>query len=175
MNILETERLILRELNLDDAPFILELLNDPSFIQFIGDKGVKCVGEASQYILTGPIESYQQHGYGLYLVELKTIGESIGICGLVKRSSLPDADIGFAFLPSYRSKGYAYEAAAAVLAYGQQSLGLKRILGITLPENSNSIKVLRKIGLRYDRMMRLINEDREVMLFTTDTEVPYEK
>jgi RimJ/RimL family protein N-acetyltransferase len=173
MNILETERLTLRELTIDDAPFILELLNDPSFIKYIGDKGVKSVEEASQYILTGPIESYQQYGYGLYLVTLKTIDESIGVCGLVKRSSLPDADIGFAFLPPYRMKGYAYEAAVAVLAYGQHSLGLKRVLGITLPENTNSIKVLRKIGLRYDRMMRLANEDREVMLFTTDTEVPY--
>jgi RimJ/RimL family protein N-acetyltransferase len=168
MNILETERLILRELTTDDAPFILELLNDPSFIRYIGDKGVKCIEDARRYILTVPVESYNQNGYGLYLVKLKDGERSIGICGLVKRPALPDVDIGFAFLPLYRSKGYAYEAAVAVLVYGKESLGLKRVLGITLPENSSSIKVLRKIGLRYDRMVRLTDEEQEVMLFTTD-------
>ncbi len=168
MNIIETERLILRELTTEDASFIFELLNDPSFIRYIGDKGVKCVEDAHQYILTGPVESYHQNGYGLYLVILKSIEKSIGLCGLVKRPTLPDADIGFAFLPTYRSKGYAYEAAAAVLSYGQGVLGLKRVLGITLPENNSSIKVLRKIGLRYDRMVRLKDEEKDLMLFTTE-------
>jgi RimJ/RimL family protein N-acetyltransferase len=167
-HILETERLIISELTTDDGEFILELLNDPSFIRYIGDKGVKSVEGARRYILTGPVESYKQNGFGLYLVKLKGEEKSIGICGLVKRQALPDADIGFAFLPSYRSKGYAYEAAAAILDYAQAKLGLERVLGITLPENSSSIKLLRKIGLRYDGMVRLIEEEREVMLFTTD-------
>jgi RimJ/RimL family protein N-acetyltransferase len=166
--ILETERLTISELTTDDAEFILELLNDPSFIRFIGDKGVRSVEEARRYLLTGPVESYIQNGYGLYLVKLKDLEQSIGICGLVKRVTLADADIGFAFLPPYWSKGYAYEAASAIMAYTRERLGLKRVLGITLPENSSSIKLLKKIGLRYDRMLRLTEGEREVMLFTTE-------
>jgi RimJ/RimL family protein N-acetyltransferase len=168
VKILETERLTLHELTTDDAGFIDELLNDPSFIRNIGDKGVKSLDDARRYILTGPIESYKQNGYGLFLVKLKEAGRSIGICGFVKRDLLPDADIGFAFLPSYWSKGYACEAAVAVLDHGRTNLGLSRVLGITLPENSGSIKVLRKIGLRYDRMVRLSEGGQELMLFTTD-------
>ena len=113
MTVLETKRLILRRLCADDAEFILELLNQPSFLRYIGDKGVRNTEDAIRYIQTGPVASYDRFGFGLYLVELKESDVSIGMCGLLKRETLPDVDIGFAFLPGYWSQGYAFEAAAA--------------------------------------------------------------
>ena len=114
MTVLETERLVLRRLCSDDAEFILELLNQPSFLRYIGDKGVRNAEDAVQYIQTGPQASYERFGFGLYLVELKETGVSIGMCGLLKRDSLPDVDVGFAFLSDYWLQGYAFESAAAV-------------------------------------------------------------
>jgi RimJ/RimL family protein N-acetyltransferase len=166
--VLETARLVLRKLTSDDAEFILELLNEPSFLRYIGDKGVRNLADARQYILTGPLASYARNGFGLYRVELKENKTPIGICGLVKRESLPDADIGFAFLPSYWSKGYGVEAAAAVMAYAREELKLKRILGITSPDNHSSIKVLQKIGLRFERTVRLSEDEAEIKLFAAD-------
>src|ERR1043166_3210050 len=113
MKVLETDRLLLRWLNDDDAPFILELLNDPSFIRFIGDKGVRTLDDARNYILNGPVASYEKFGYGLYATELKDGSVPIGMCGILKRDTLPHPDIGFAFLPRYWNKGYAFESAAA--------------------------------------------------------------
>ena len=117
MKVLETDRLILRWLSTDDAEFILELLNEPSFLQYIGDKGVRTLEDARNYILNGPVDMYARLGFGLYLTELKERGVPLGICGLLKRDGLEDVDIGFAFLPRFWAKGYAYES-AAVLAYG---------------------------------------------------------
>jgi len=166
--VLETERLILRHLSIDDAEFILELLNEPSFLRYIGDKGVRTIDDARQYILNGPIKSYERHGFGLYLVELKEGGLPIGISGLVKRPALTDADVGFAFLPAYWSKGYAVESASAVMAYGREVLGLTRILAITSPDNEMSAKLLGKIGLRFERMVRLAEDEPEIKLFSSD-------
>lgn len=168
MIVIETERLILRQLTLDDAEFILRLLNEPSFLRFIGDKGVRNLDDARQYILDGPVASYERNGFGLYLVELKEEGLPIGISGLVKRDTLPDADIGFAFLPAYWSKGYAVESASAVMTYAREVLGLNRILAITSPDNEVSGKLLGKIGLRFERMIRLSEDGPEVKLFTSD-------
>lgn len=168
MIILETERLILRKLSTDDAEFILQLLNEPSFLRYIGDKGVRNLDEARQYILNGPVESYERNGFGLYLVESKESKLPIGMCGLVKRDGLTDADVGFAFLPAYWLKGYAVESASAVLAYGRNVLGLKRILGITLPDNHSSINVLKKIGLKFEQMVSLSDDRQELMLFASD-------
>lgn len=168
MVVLETERLILRRLSADDAGFILELLNDPSFLRYIGDKGVRTVEDARRYILTGPVESYERHGFGLYLVELKEGGVPVGISGLVKRPALADPDIGFAFLPAYWSKGYAVEAAAAVMSYGREVLGLGSILAITSPDNETSARLLGKIGLRFEGMVRLDGGGSEVKLFRSD-------
>lgn len=123
MNVLETDRLILRWLSPEDAEFILRLLNEPSWLRFIGDKGVRTIEDARAYILKGPIDMYSRLGFGLYLVELKEPAFPIGMCGFIKRDSLEDVDIGFAFLPAYWGKGYAYEAAAAVMAYGEKYLG----------------------------------------------------
>src|SRR6267142_3096826 len=105
MHVLETDRLTLRRITTDDAPFILELLNDAAFVRFIGDKGVRNLEDARQYIVKGPLASYEQFGFGIYMVELKTTRQQIGMCGLVKREALEDVDIGFAFLPDFRSKG----------------------------------------------------------------------
>jgi RimJ/RimL family protein N-acetyltransferase len=168
MNIIETERLILRKLTLDDAAFILDLLNQPSFIQFIGDRGVRTLDDARDYILERVIFSYQRFGFGLYLTLLKEIEVPIGICGLVKRDALKDADVGFAFLPQYWLKGYAFESASAVLDYARNTLGLKRILGITTPDNKGSIHVLEKIGLKFEQMVKLPGDDTELKLFASE-------
>jgi [ribosomal protein S5]-alanine N-acetyltransferase len=167
--ILETERLRLRHLTPDtDAKFILELLNDPSFIRYIGDKGVRDLDQARRYIIDGPVKSYDAHGFGLYLVELKTNETPIGICGVLKRETLPDPDVGFAFLPAYWNRGYAFESAAAVMDHARQSLKLGRILAITSPDNATSVKLLGKIGLRFERMIKLTEDANEIKLFTTD-------
>lgn len=165
LRVLETERLVLRQLTSDDASFILALVNDPAWLQFIGDKGVRNLADARNYILQGPTAMYSRCGFGLYLVELKSDCAPIGICGLIKRDSLTDVDIGFAFLPDYRGQGYAYEAAKLVLDYAKNVLGLTRILAITKPVNQRSIRVLEKIGLRFEQMVKLAEEEPEVCLF----------
>jgi RimJ/RimL family protein N-acetyltransferase len=163
---LEAEQLRLREFVLDDAEFILELLNQPSFIQFIGDKGVRSVNDAKYYIATGPIESYQRHGFGLYLVELRDSKAPIGMCGVLKRESLPEPDLGFAFLPEFWGKGYALEAASAALAQARDVFRLTRILAITSPDNHASIKLLAKLGFQFERVMKLSSDSDEVKLFS---------
>lgn len=148
MHALETERLLLRPLTTDDAPFILTLLNEPSFLRFIGDKKVRTLEDAQQYLLNGPIASYNQYGFGLLLVELKESQTPIGMCGLLKREELPDPDIGFAFLPDYWNKGFGFEAATAVLKDAQ----LDRTLAIVNHDNDASIRLLEKLGFRFERV-----------------------
>jgi RimJ/RimL family protein N-acetyltransferase len=164
MKVLETDRLIIRWLTVEDAAFIFELVNDPSWLRFIGDRGVRTLEDARNYILKGPVEMCGRLGFGLYLVELKDEGVPIGTCGLIKRDSLKDVDIGFAFLPSFRGQGYAYEAASAVLAYGRNTLGLARIVAIVSPGNERSIKLLEKLGFQFEQKVRLSERD-EVKLF----------
>jgi RimJ/RimL family protein N-acetyltransferase len=164
---IETERLILCHLAAADAEFVLELLNQPSFIRYIGDKGVRNLEDARRYIADGPVRSYQVNGFGLNLVQLKASHTPIGICGVLKRDTLPDPDIGFAFLPAYWNQGYALEAATAVLTHARETLSLERILAITSPDNEASEKLLGKIGLRFSRLMKLTEDADEVKLFTT--------
>jgi ribosomal-protein-alanine N-acetyltransferase len=164
MNVIQTERLVLRQLELHDAAFILELLNEAAFLQFIGDKGVRTLGDAREYILKGPVDSYGRHGFGLYAACLLD-GTPIGICGLVKRDGLADVDVGFAFLSRHCSKGYAAESASAVLAHARHVLRLARIVAITSPANLGSIAVLKKIGLKFERMVRLAEHGPELKLF----------
>jgi RimJ/RimL family protein N-acetyltransferase len=170
MKVLETDRLVLRWLNVDDAAFILELLNDPSFIRFIGDKGVRTLADARNYILNGPVASYEKFGFGLNAVDLKEANVSIGICGILKRDTLPHPDIGFAFLPAYWHKGYAYEASAAVLERARKNLDIDHVLAITTPDNEASMKLLGKLGLRFDRLIKLSPDADEVKLFTVGIE-----
>jgi RimJ/RimL family protein N-acetyltransferase len=152
MTALQTERLIIRRLTDADAPFILTLLNEPSFLQYIGDKKVRNLDDARQYIRTGPAASYERHGFGLCLVQLKDTLTPIGMCGLIKRDELPDPDVGFAFIPDFWNKGFAFEAASAVLRDGRERLRLTRILAIVNPDNDASIKLLQKLGLKFERL-----------------------
>jgi RimJ/RimL family protein N-acetyltransferase len=167
LKVLETNRLTLRHLSTDDAEFILEFLNEPSFLRFIGDKGVRTLEDAREYILNGPVAMYNRLGFGLYLTELKETGVPIGICGLIKRDGLEDVDIGFAFLPRFWAKGYAYEAASAVIAYGKDVLRLKRVVAITSPDNQASARLLEKLGMRFERRVKLSEDAEEVRLFTS--------
>lgn len=172
MTVLQTERLILRELSLDDAPFIFELVNEPSWIRFIGDRGVRTLDDARAYILKGPMAMYDRCGFGLYMTARKEDGVPLGMCGLIKRDALPDVDIGFAFLPRYWGKGYAIEAAAAVLAHGKRALGLGRIVAITSPDNQSSMKLLEKIGFVFERRIVLPGDTTEVNLFAHEGGAP---
>ena len=165
MNIIRSERLDLRELDLQDDEFILRLLNEASFLRFIGDKGVRTLSDARDYISQGPMDSYRRFGFGLYLASLRGTDVPIGICGLVKREGLADVDVGFALLSQYCSRGYASESAAAVLAYGKQQLKLRRIVAITAPDNHASIAVLEKIGLTFERLIRLSEHSPELKMF----------
>jgi len=160
---IKTERLILRRLELSDEGFILELLNEQGFLRFIGDKGVRTLADAREYLLKGPIESYARHGFGLNAVCMQ--GDTIGICGLVRREGLAEPDVGFAFLARHGSKGYAAEAAAAVLAHARRVLRIQRVVAITAPDNDRSIGVLEKIGLRFEGMIRLTEQSPELKLY----------
>jgi RimJ/RimL family protein N-acetyltransferase len=150
-----------------DAPFILKLLNEPSFLRFIGDKKVRTVQDAEQYILNGPVASYNRNGFGLCLVELKETHTPIGMCGLLKRDELPHADIGFAFIPDFWNQGFAYEAAAAVMNDARERLKLERILAITNQDNESSIKLLQKLGLKFERVIKMSTDSAELFLLST--------
>lgn len=162
----QTERLNLRELTSADAPFLLELLNEPGILQNIGDRGVRSLEDARRYVMDGPALSYAQHGFGLWRVGLKPTDEAVGICGLIQREYLDDPDVGYAFLQRVWGQGLAEEAARACLKYGYEVLGLKRIVAITAMENPGSIRVLEKIGLRFDKVIRPPGGDGESRYFT---------
>jgi RimJ/RimL family protein N-acetyltransferase len=165
VKILDTQRLVVRLLHIDDAPFILKLVNEPSWIQFIGDRGIRTIEAARDYIVNGPLAMQKSHGLSLYMTELKAERTPIGICGLIKRDTLEDVDIGFAFLPEYWGKGYAHESAVAVLEYGRNMLGLQRIVAITSPENLRSIKLLESLGLQFEKKLQMHGETRETSLY----------
>ena len=163
--VVETERLILRKMTPADAPFMLETLNEPSFIRNVADRGVRTVDDAADYIRTKMLPSYEQSGFGFYIVELKKSGTPIGVCGIVKRETMEDVDIGYSLLDRFAGNGYAYEAAAAVMEYGRTTHGLQRIVGVTSPDNHRSIKLLEKLGLRYEKMVQLPNFDAPSALY----------
>jgi [ribosomal protein S5]-alanine N-acetyltransferase len=137
----------------DDAPFILALVNEPSWLENIGDRGVRTLDDARAYITNGPLASYAQHGFGLFCVELLETGEAIGMCGLLKRDWLPDVDVGFAFFPKFWGKGYAHESAAGVIEWARTSCGVMRVAGIVKPDNRASIRVLEKLGMAFERIV----------------------
>jgi len=167
MMLLETNRLRLRRLSVDDAEFILRLLNEPSFIQNIGDRGVRTAEDARAYILKGPVASYEKFGFGLLLVELKESGVPIGMCGLLKRDVLEHVDIGYALLPEFWSQGYAFESASAVMSYAREKLGAKQVLAVVNADNQSSIRLLEKMGFRYEKMIRLADDAAEIKLFSS--------
>jgi RimJ/RimL family protein N-acetyltransferase len=168
MKILETERLILKQVSIEDAEFILTLLNEPSFIRNIGDRGVRTLADARDYVLNKLVASYENFGFGMYLVILKETGTPAGLCGLVQRVGLDDVDIGYAILPEHWSKGYATESALGVKEYAKNSIGLKRIVGITDPDNDGSIRVLEKLELKFEKMVKLSEDNIELSLYAVD-------
>lgn len=168
MTVLETDRLLLRRLETDDAEFMLRLLNEPSFLHYIGDRGVRDLEQARQYIVDRIVASYDQFGFGLYMVELESSGEPVGTCGLIKREGMDDVEIGFAFLREFWSRGYAVESAQAVMRHAEEDLGIERVVAIANLDNDRSFKLLEKLGLRFDRMIRLSEIDREIKLFTPE-------
>jgi len=166
MTVLETERLSLRKLTVDDAEFILTLLNEPSFLRYIGDKKVRNLDDARQYILNGPVASHERHGFGLNCVELRESHTPIGMCGLLKRDELPDPDIGFALLPDFCNKGFAFEAAEAVLKDARERLQIQRILAITSLDNEASINLLKRLGFRFEEVVQLSPNREQLRLFS---------
>ena len=153
--IVETERLILDELSLNDAEFIFELMNSPGWLEHIGDRGIKTLEDARTYLTSRLISSYRINGFGLYRVLEKEKKLPVGLCGLVNRASLPYPDIGFAFLPSSIGKGYGLESAKAVLRFSKETLGLEKVVAITSPNNKRSQKLLEKIGLKLERIIKI--------------------
>lgn len=166
MNILETDRLVLREITTDDSGVMLEVLNEPAFIRQVADRGVRTRADAATYIREKILPSYQQFGFGFYLVELKDSRIPIGICGLVKRETLEDVDVGFSILEKFWRQGYAYEAASALMNHGRTVFGLQRIVGVTSPTNESSARLLEKLGLRFEKMIHLPGYGPESRLFS---------
>ena len=175
VEIIRTERLILREIDPDiDAGFIFELLNTPKFIRYIGDRGVRSAGESAAFIETRYRQMYVDNGYGLYTVVLRKDGvpplacQQIGVCGFVKRDTLPHADIGFAFLPQYEGRGYGLESAQAAMVYGRSTLGLKTVLAITSLDNDASGRLLEKLGFEFDKIID--SGDERLKLYRSEPE-----
>ena len=162
---LETDRLLIDRFTVDDAPFLLDLLNMPAWIEFIGDRGVRTLDDARQFIVNYALKNYEQLGFGPYVVRLKSSREPVGLCGLYKRPMLDDLDIGFAFLSDSAGKGYGYESASALIGYGRDVLGLERITGITKPHNYPSIRLLQKLGMQLERTIPFNPTGPENLLF----------
>ena len=167
MIIAETPRLRLRLLSPRDSTFILELLTDPAFRENVGDRGVYDLESAARYIEQGPGASYAQFGFCMYAVEHRDRGHALGLCGLLRRDSHPDVELGFAMLPIGRGQGYASEAAAAAVQLGIEQFGLKRIVAITAPDNQRSIRILQRLGFKFERMVHY-TADGESRLFVFD-------
>ena len=163
---IDTDRLTLRHLDAEqDAEFVLRLLNEPSFLRHIGDRGVRTLDDARAYVANGPAASYARHGFGLYLAARRDDGAKVGICGLVKRDALDDVDIGFSLLPEHWGRGYAIEAAAAVMEHARRDCGLARLAGVVNPDNAASIRVLTKLGMTFERPVRLADGAPEIHLY----------
>ncbi|CAN5535439.1 GNAT family N-acetyltransferase [soil metagenome] len=165
--VLETERLNLRQFELQDAEFIISLLNSPGWLKYIGDRNVKTTEEAELYLLNGPMNSFKVNGFGLAMVELKDSNVPIGMCGLIRRDYLQLPDIGFALLSEYMGMSYGFEIAKATLDYALHELKLPGILAITLPDNVQSIKLIERIGMSFVKNIIVPDDNEELMLFST--------
>lgn len=163
--VIETERLVLKEFSADDAEFIFRLLNSPGWLKYIGTRNINSLEDAGSYIVNKIVQGYKDNSFGFYLAQIKRTNEKTGMCGLVKREGLDNIDIGFAFLPEYEGKGYAFEAASAVMDYAKNTLEIKQVAAITLPDNSKSVKILEKLGMRPVKNIRLPNDNDELMLY----------
>jgi [ribosomal protein S5]-alanine N-acetyltransferase len=173
--LIESDRLRVRELVMGDASFILQLVNEPSWLRHIGDKDVHSIGDAERYITNGPRTSYVEHGFGLYVVTDRMSGLPLGVCGLMKRATLEHPDIGFAFLREYWGRGYAFEAAHAVVKYATQNLRIPRIAAITKPDNAASIRLLGRLGMKLEGTVGLAESDPELLLFLSSNGLSRER
>ena len=166
MPIATTNRLDLSKITLKDALDFLNLVNSPNWLKYIGDRHLKTVKDAENYLTNGTIKSYVNYGFGFYKLQLrKENNKFIGVCGLIKREQLDDVDIGFALLPEYEGQGFGYEASIAVLKLAKDKFKLKRIVAITLPTNTSSIKLLEKLGLTYEKRITPFDDGIELLLF----------
>lgn len=165
MTVLETQRLTIRRFTPEDAPFILRLLNEPSFLENIGDRGVRTLDDALRYLETVPIASYAKNGFGLWQVILRESGAQVGMCGLIKRDILEDVDLGYAFLPEFCGQGLATEAASATVRLAREQVGLSRLLAVVNPDNTRSIQLLEKLGFRHERMIRLAENEPPIRVY----------
>ena len=163
--VLQTERLELHWLSVDDAPLMLAVWNDPAFVRFVGDRGVRSLEDAEVAMREGLLQLYEKHGYGPFVVSRRDDAANMGICGLFHRDGLEEPDIGFALLPDYCGMGFGFESSAAVLEHARDSLGLPRIVAIVSPDNSASIALLEKLGLSYERPIRMPGDDHDVLLY----------
>ena len=163
-----TERLILRRVTVDDAALLLSIWNDPAFIRNVADRGIRTEAEARDAIVSGPQKMFEEFGYGPYSLTLKESGALIGICGLFKRENLDDPDIGFAVLPAFVGKGYAGEAAKAVVDYARDELRIPVLTAIVSPANAPSIGLIQKLGLTFDRMITMPGDNEAICLYSKD-------
>ena len=166
MAVLSTERLLIEKVTLEDALPLIRLMNDKDWIRNIGDRNIKTIEDAHAYIETRFHKSYDEWGFGFYAVRLKSTNVFIGVAGLIDREGLDNVDIGYGFLPEYRGQGYAFEATKIIFDYGLNDLKMKKIDAIVNPDNKASIHLLEKLGLRYEKMVRLPDEDKDIMLFS---------
>ncbi|KQQ33590.1 GCN5 family acetyltransferase [Duganella sp. Leaf126] len=168
MIILDTARLRLRTITTDDAQFYHDLVNDPTWLEFIGDKGIRSIAQARTAITEGPMAMQHRHGFSLYVMERKADGRALGMCGLIRRDFLPDADIGYAIRPEHFGRGYTLEAARAVLELARGPLGMTRVLGLTAPGNVKSISLLHKLGMHFEGVQVLPPGERVTNVYAVD-------
>ncbi|MBE2225813.1 MAG: GNAT family N-acetyltransferase [Ignavibacteria bacterium] len=166
--IIETERLRLREFSSSDSEMVFNLLNSPGWIKFIGSRSILNLDDAANYIETKIRKGYIESGFGFYLIELKSTGEKIGMSGLVKREALEDTDIGFALLPEYENMGYAFESTAAVVIFAKEKLKLSKLAAITVPYNTASIKLLEKLGMKFDKKINMPGDPEDLLLYSME-------
>ncbi|MFK5879293.1 MAG: GNAT family N-acetyltransferase [Flavobacteriaceae bacterium] len=163
--ILETERLFIKELTVKDAPFFYHLVNDPDWLRFISDRNVNSIADAKDYLIAKIIPSYEKFGFGFYLVKTKNGTHSIRIAGLIDREGMEHVELGFAFLPKYRGKGYAYEARKEIMSYASTELKIEPLVAITDLENIKSAKLLEHLGFRFDKNIQLPDFEKPSKLF----------
>jgi len=168
--IIETERLRLREFNSSDGEMIFELLNSPGWLKYIGNRTIDTIDDAVNYIEAKLRKGYKDSGFGFYLVELKSTGEKVGMSGLVKREGLDDIDVGFTMLPQYENKGFAYESTAAVMIFAKEHLKLSKLAAITVPYNTPSIKLLEKLGMKFEKKINIPGDPEDLLLYAIELE-----